>query len=52
MFVTEMFPGGPQPLIHQAGAPIFSPHSLLALVKNGLFMSIPFRSVLFPVGSG
>ena len=50
--MTEMFPGGPQPLIHQAGAPICLPHSLFALRKNGRFTSMPFRFVLFPVGRG
>lgn len=43
MFETEMSPGGPQPLIHQAGAPTCLPHSLLALMKNGLFVSMPLQ---------
>ena len=49
---TEMFPGGPQPFVHQEGAWILWLHTLLALTKNGLFMSMPFRFVVFPVGSG
>ena len=51
-FETEMFPGGPQPLIHHAGAPICLPHSLFALMKNGLLMSMPRKFVSVPVGSG
>ena len=45
-------PGGPQPLIHQAGALICLPHTLLALMKVGLFMlmPVPLKLVVSPSG--
>ena len=49
-----MSPGGPQPLIHQAGTSICLPHTLLAFTKTGLFMlmPVPLKLVWSPIGVG
>lgn len=51
--VTLTSPGGPVPLIHQAGAPICLPHTLLAFSTNGLFGSTPVPlKLVCPSGPG